>query len=181
MDEPLDDSVIAGAAGGDAASLERLYEEYRPMVYAVGLGVCGNGTDADEVLQETFLRAFRSLSEWRGASKFGTWLYAIALRTALNWKSRFLRKRPLPAPPAEGAPAFEALERAEALESLESEIARLPVQQRLVLTLKHLRGLSLAEIADLQQCAVGTVKSNLHHAMVKLKDALAGGVERSLL
>src|SRR5436190_11522915 len=73
------DPLIARSLRGDLSAMESLYEAHRQMVYAVGLSVCGNGADADEVLQETFLRAFRSLAEWRGESQFSTWLYAIAL------------------------------------------------------------------------------------------------------
>lgn len=164
---------VESARRGDFAAMERLYEAHRSMVFAVGLSVCGNGSDADEVLQETFLRAFRSLSDWRGQAQFSTWLYSIALRTALNWRSRFV-KRPRPASAEEFSVPEDRLVRREELDRLSQAIEDLPVQQRLVLTLKHLKGLSLAEIAHLQGCAVGTVKSNLHHAMTKLKDVLAG-------
>ncbi len=164
---------IEGALRGDLACMERLYDAHREMVFAVGVAVCGNAADADEVLQETFLRAFRSLGEFRGAARFSTWLYAIATRTALNWKSRFVR-RPAPPPPSAPEAGVDPLEREERLGRLASAIDDLPVQQRLALTLKHLQGLSLAEIAAMQGCAVGTVKSNLHHAMMKLKDSLAG-------
>lgn len=160
------------AQGGSLAAMESLYEAHRSMVYAVALGVCGNGPDADEVLQETFLRAFRSLSGWRGEGRFSTWLYAIAHRTALNWRRRFFPK-PHPAPLPEAADPPDAVVEAESSEELKRAIDRLPPQQRIVLTLRHLRGLSLAEIAELQGCAVGTVKSNLHHAVARLKEALA--------
>lgn len=170
-----DAAWIESARRGDLAAMERLYDAHRSMVFAVGLSVCGNGSDADEVLQETFLRAFRSLGEWRGQAQFATWLYSIALRTALNWKSRFVR-RPRPAAPEEFTVPEDRLVQREELDRLSQAIEDLPVQQRLVLTLKHLKGLSLAEIAGLQGCAVGTVKSNLHHAMAKLKDALAGSL-----
>ena len=172
------DPVVEAARRGDLKAMEALYDEHRDMVYAVGLSVTGNAADADEVLQETFLRAFRSLADWRGDAKLGTWLYSIALRTALNWKSRFLRRPDVNA--GEPEPVPDPAERAETLTALNGEIAKLPVQQRLVLTLKHLRGLSLAEIAEVQGCAVGTVKSNLHHAMAKLKSAL-GNLEQALI
>ena len=165
--------LVRGARAGDLAAMETLYESHRAMVYAVALGVCGNGPDADEVLQETFLRAFRSLGGWRGEGKFSTWIYAIAHRTALNWRRRFF-PRPPAARPAEEAPdPGDAAVEAESSEALKRAIAKLPPQQRLVLTLRHLRGLSLAEIAELQGCALGTVKSNLHHAVARLKDTLA--------
>jgi RNA polymerase sigma-70 factor (ECF subfamily) len=170
---------IEAARNGDLEAMKVLYEEHRDLVYAVGLSVCGNRPDADEVVQESFLRAFRSMVEWRGEGKFSTWLYAIALRTALNWKRRFHRApRPAAAPQGPEAPD-EAIDRAEAAEELRRAIRELPLQQRLVLTLRHLDGRSMAEIAEIQGCAVGTVKSNLHHAMAKLKEALDGDAERA--
>jgi RNA polymerase sigma-70 factor, ECF subfamily len=161
------------AQGGDLVAMESLYEAHRSMVYAVALGVCGNGPDADEVLQETFLRAFRSLCGWRGEGRFSSWLYAIAHRTALNWRRRFFPKPRGGAAPAESADPADALIEAESSDELKRAVDRLPPQQRIVLTLRHVRGLSLAEIAELQGCAVGTVKSNLHHAIARLKEALA--------
>ena len=170
---------IERARNGDLEAMRALYEEHRNLVYAVGLSVCGNGPDADEVVQESFLRAFRSLAEWRGEGKISTWLYAIALRTALNWKRRFLRTPPAGTEPAAVEAPEEAVNRAESAEALRGAIRDLPLQQRLVLTLRHLDGRSLAEIAAIQGCAVGTVKSNLHHAMFKLKEALDGEAERA--
>ncbi len=169
---PRESDLVREAGEGDLAAMEALYTAHRAMVFAVGMGVCGNGADADEVLQETFLRAFRSLADWRGAGKFSTWLYSIAVRTALNWKSRFVL-RPGPRRPAEESPApGDAADEAESAEGLRRAIVKLPYRQRIVLTLRHLRGLSLAEIAELQGCALGTVKSNLHHAMANLKETL---------
>jgi RNA polymerase sigma-70 factor (ECF subfamily) len=168
---------VRKASSGDLEAMEILYNEHKGMAFAVGLSVCGNGADADEVVQETFLRAFRSLSGWRSESKFSTWIYSIALRTALNWKTRFV-KRPAPPSRDEAETPPSEIERQEAVDGLMSAIEQLPLQQRLTLTLKHLRKLSLEQIAEIQGVAVGTVKSNLHHAVAKLRDLLE---ERALL
>ncbi len=168
---------VMRAAGGDLAAMEILYNEHKGMVFAVGLSVCGNAADADEVVQETFLRAFRSLGDWRGDSRFATWIYSVAMRAALNWKSRFVR-RPSPPPRDEAETPEPEAERREAVDALLAAIELLPVQQRLTLTLKHLRRMSLEQIAEIQGVVVGTVKSNLHHAVAKLRDLLE---ERALL
>ena len=162
--------LVRRAAGGDLAAMEILYNENKSMVFAVGLSVCGNAPDADEVVQESFLRAFRSLTDWRGDARFSTWLYAIAMRASLNWKTRF--NRPALLAPEGSTESDDSAERDEQIAALTDAINRLPLQQRLVVTLKHIRGLSLAEIADIQQCAVGTVKSNLHHAIHKLRELM---------
>jgi len=165
--------LVRGARAGSLAAMEALYESHRGMVYAVALGVCGNGPDADEVLQETFLRAFRSLGGWRGEGQFSTWIYMIAHRPALNWRRRLFPRPGAPRPAEEAPDPGDAVVDAESSEALKRAIAKLPPQQRLVLTLRHLRGFSLAEIAELQGCALGTVKSNLHHAIARLKETLA--------
>lgn len=165
---------IRRAAGGDLDAMETIYTEYRTMAYAVGMAVCGNGSDADDVVQETFLRAFRSLGQWRGESSFRTWLYSVALRTAQNWKTRFVHRRAVPAAAVAAGP----------VESREDEHARLlaaiqelPEQQRVTLLLKHFRGLTIREIAELQGSAEGTVKANLHHAVAALLRRLGKGLE----
>jgi RNA polymerase sigma-70 factor (ECF subfamily) len=166
-----DADLVRLAAAGDLPAMEILFNDHKSMVFAVGLSVCGNAPDADEVVQETFLRAFRSLDDWRGDAKFSTWVYSIAMRVSLNWKSRFNRPVPLRAEAA-ADPTDSDLERDEQIAALTRAIGQLPLQQRLVVTLKHMKGLSVAQIAEIQQCAVGTVKSNLHHGVAKLKDLL---------
>jgi len=168
---PSETDLVRLAAAGDLPAMEILYNDNKSMVFAVGLSVCGNAPDADEVVQETFLRAFRSLSDWRGDAKFSTWVYSIAMRASLNWKSRFNRPALLtPEPTTESSDS--GAERDEQLAALTHAISQLPLQQRLVVTLKHMKGLSVAQIAEIQQCAVGTVKSNLHHGVAKLRDLL---------
>ncbi len=158
----MDMDWVRRAAGGEVAAMEFLYERYKAMVYSVGLALCGNRDDADEVVQETFLRAFRKLSQWRGESLFSTWLYSVALRTAQNWKTRFAGRRTLPIP-ARSEPSEP-----EQNEQLMAAIQELPEQQRVTLLMKHLQGLRIREIALLQGCAEGTVKANLHHALRSL-------------
>ena len=148
--------------------MQALFERYRKMVFAVGLSITGNATDADEVVQESFLRAFRRLGEWRGESKFSTWLYTIATRVALDWQKRFHRKPKTRTPEAtEPGPHEDEIER------LMDAINRLPLKQRMTLTLRHYRAMTLGEIAEAMDVSVGTVKANLHFALTKLRDVLA--------
>lgn len=157
----MDLDWVRRAAEGDLEAMEALYNRYKPMVFSVGLAICGNRSDADEVVQETFLRIFRKLDQWREKSQFGTWLYTAALRTAQNWKSRFLARRPVPV--ASSASVDE-----DPYEELMAAIQELPEQQRLTVLMKHLQGLRIREIAAIQGCAEGTVKANLHHAICAL-------------
>jgi RNA polymerase sigma-70 factor (ECF subfamily) len=168
-DAPAEAELVRRAAEGDLDAMETLYTGYKSLAYAVGLAVCGNASDADDVVQETFLRVFKRLGQWKGESRFGTWLYAAALRTAQNWKSRFVLRRPAPLPQAAPVgPSFLPGEQAEEQERFMAAVKELPEQQRLTLLLKHVRGMSVREIAGLLGSAEGTVKANLHHAVTSL-------------
>ncbi len=153
--EQADAEDVRRAIEGRVGALESLYDRHKMMVFSVGLSICGTNADADEVVQETFLRAFRSLSQWRGESAFATWLYSVAVRTAQNWKSRFLARRPILAGREVRRESSESDER------LLGAIQDLPEQQRATVLLKHLQGLTIREIAAVQGCAEGTVKARL--------------------
>lgn len=138
------------------------------MVFAVGLSICGNPHDADEVVQDSFLRAFRRLDDWRGESKISTWLYRIATRVAMDWSSRFLRRPSRERlRPGESDPV-----RSDEMDRVVQAVQRLPLQQRLALTLRYFRALTIAEIAEAQECSEGAVKANLHFAITKLRGIL---------
>ncbi len=156
-----DPTWVRRAADGDSEAMELLYNRYKTMIYSVGLGICGNPVDADEVVQETFLRAFPKMDQWRGESRFSTWLYAAAVRTAQNWRSRFMQRRAVVA----NVSAGPSEEPSEDRDRLMAAIQELPEQQRTTLMLKHIQGLRVREIAAVQGCAEGTVKANLHHAV----------------
>lgn len=168
MDLEAEAEQIQRAAQGDLKAMEMIYMRYKTMAFAAGMAICGNGNDADDVVQETFLRAFRKLVQWRGESRFSTWLYTIAVRTAQNWKSRFTLRTSVPLTSRDVTAMPQRDEQDAQQEVLHAAIATLPEQQRLTLMLKHIRGLSIREIAHLQECAEGTVKANLHHALVTL-------------
>jgi RNA polymerase sigma-70 factor (ECF subfamily) len=153
---------------GDRSAMEQLFKSYRSMVFAVGLSICGNPEDADEVVQESFLRAFRGLAEWRGDSKFSTWLYTISQRVAVDWNLRSQR-RPPPRPPTGSASDFD---REEETRKVLDALRKLPEQQRLALTLRHFRAMTIAEIAEAQGCAEGTIKATLHFAIQRLRELL---------
>jgi len=158
---------------GDRSAMERLFEVYRSMVFAVGLSICGNPEDADDVVQETFLRAFRSLGEWRGDSKFSTWLYTIARRVAIDWAARVRRRPRL----SSAAGQLADSDHGERVRRVLDTLKQLPEQQRLTLTLRHFRAMSIADIAEAQKCAEGTVKANLHFAVKRLRELLAVDIQ----
>ena len=139
----------------------------------------GNPAEAEEVAQETFLRAHRALAEFRGDAKLSTWLYAIASRLCLNriasGERRLSRARVdgldrLPA--AEGGEPGADLERSEREAALHRAIAELPEDRRIVVVLRDLEGLTYDEIAAALSLEPGTVRSRLHRARLDLKEKL---------
>jgi RNA polymerase sigma-70 factor (ECF subfamily) len=155
---------------------ESLVERHYGRIHRAALVMTGNVWEADDLAQETFLEALRSLKRFSGNSRIETWLYAILinqhrrrLRTRLRSERRVLRwvhwvwRRP------EDARPEEALELEEWRESVWRHVAQLPEPQRHAIVLRYSEELSYEEIAQALGCPVGTVKSRLHHALASLR------------
>ena len=174
--------LVREARAGSLGAMESLYESHRTMVYAVALGVCGNRPDADEVLQETFLRAFRSLADWRGEGKLSTWLYSIVFHLCVNETERRRTGTTLAddegEPPDERAPGpMESLERVDRVQAVREALAALPPRQRMALVLAKYEGLSLDEVARATGSTEQAVKSMVHRARETLRERLAPFLE----
>jgi RNA polymerase sigma-70 factor (ECF subfamily) len=147
-------------------------------VFGVAARMLGNRAEAEEIAQETFLRAHRALPEFRGEARLGTWLYAIASRLCLNRLAAPERRlargdvEALSAAPSHEPDAAAALERSERDAALREAIAALPEERRIVVILRDLEGLSYDEIAEVLALEPGTVRSRLHRARMDLKAKL---------
>jgi RNA polymerase sigma-70 factor, ECF subfamily len=164
---------------GEARAFEELVTTYQHRVFGVAVRMLGSPTEAEEVAQETFLRAHRALADFRGDAKLSTWLYAIASRLCLNRlasnEGRMSRARAegldrLPA--GEGGEPGADLERSEREVALHRAIAELPEERRMVVVLRDLEGLAYDEIAAALSLELGTVRSRLHRARLDLKEKL---------
>jgi RNA polymerase sigma-70 factor (ECF subfamily) len=150
---------------------------YQHRIYAVALRMMRSWPEAEEVAQETFLRAHRALPEFRGDSRLSTWLYAIASRICLNrlasGEGRIARRS---TEADDFVPDLEEpggdFERNEREAALHRAIAELPDDRRMVVVLRDLEGLSYDEIANALGLELGTVRSRLHRARLDLKDKL---------
>jgi len=134
----------------------------------------GGHEDANDLAQETFLKAYRAIHRFRGDSAFSTWLYRIAVNSCLNFRSA---RRPAPAPLAEsiadaGAGADVTLERQDEARRVRAAVSRLPDRQRATLILKVYQDLTHEEVAGVLGSSVGTVKANLFHALNNLRKLL---------
>jgi len=154
---------------------ERMVQEHQHRVFALSLALTGNRQDAEEVAQDTFLRAYRALVTYPPARvrdlKQRAWLHQIALNVVRN-RARRARLRLVElngSEPDHGSgPEADVMLRAE-MEELASRLACLPPRYREAVVLRHVQELSYAEAAAVLGIPVGTVKSNVHRALQLLK------------
>ncbi len=163
---------------GEARAFEALVAGHRHRVFGLALRMLNDAAEAEEIAQETFLRAHRSLAGFRGDAKLSTWLYAIASRLCLNRLASSDRRvaRPgdetlLRVADQRGGPDAEA-ERGELEAALHRAIAELPEERRIVVVLRDLQGLAYDEIARVLDLELGTVRSRLHRARMDLKEKM---------
>jgi RNA polymerase sigma-70 factor (ECF subfamily) len=155
-------------------------------IYALAYRTIGREEEARDIVQETFLRAFRALPGFKGQAKFSSWLYRIALNLCRDWIRR-QRRTPTVAMP-EGVDLVELASEQGPVESIEELVARremsdavaeamqrLPEEQRTAIVLKEYHGLTFQEIADLQGCPLSTVKTRLYQGLSVLRRQLEAG------
>lgn len=161
-------------------AFEQLVAEYGDRVYGIALRMTGSPADAEDVMQDAFLLAFRSWPSFRGEAAPTTWLYRITVNKALE-RTRSRRdvtllgeRDPSADVPDWSADVAQAVLRGELRQEIEIGITRLPEELRPTLILRDIEGLSTAETAAALELTEGAVKSRLHRARVLLRDYLAG-------
>lgn len=176
-------ALVDRAKGGDSSAFDELVRKYRPRVYALALHLTGEASDADDITQDAFLKAYHKLPEFEGRSEFFTWIYRITLHRALNAKRDKKRRRtvPLDDPRLVAAVAVDALgdperavqlrERYRALLEAFDQLSSL-LQTTVVLT--TLQGLSYKEAAVVLETTDGTIAWRIHEARRKMHDYLEG-------
>jgi RNA polymerase sigma-70 factor (ECF subfamily) len=179
--------MIASILAGDRELYHKLIQPYELSVYRMAMSFVKNETEAEDVAQEAFLKAFRDLASFRGESKFSTWLISITLNEARRRLRRqnTMRIESLDEPPEEGgkvSPALlrdwreipsEALERKEVRTLLQEAIGHLSPIYREVLVMRDIEDLSTEETAGALAISVASVKVRLHRARIKLQKELA--------
>lgn len=177
----LDDTLVELAKAGDMHAFNQIFQRYKIRLTRYLLPIIRDAGETDDVVQETFIRAYRALEQFQGHSMFSTWLFTIATNTARQRLSRRSRQIPLAneldddAMSADGADLAtpEAqMESKEMMGFLEHALAALPPEQRISFELRELEGLSYEEIASKMDCPVGTVRSRIHRARENLAEAL---------
>ncbi len=163
-----DEDLMAAVASGDETALAALIDRYAASVHAYLLRHSGNREDADDLLQETWVRVARSARGFDTARRFRSWIYGIATNLARDlFRRRMTRERALrdlaTHPPATSD--TDAVDRRE----LRERIAQLPENLRAVLLLRYYEGMNEAEMAEVLNVPRGTVKSRLHAALRRLR------------
>lgn len=179
-----DEELVASSMRGDRDSFNQLMVRWERPIYALAYRTLGREDEARDICQETFLRAYRALPNFRGQAKFSSWLYRIALNLCRDW-IRKERRAPVVQPP-EDVDLFDLAAAAEPSESIEDLVARkdmsrlveqamarLPEEQRTAILLKEYHGLTFQEIADLVGCPLSTVKTRLYQGLTVLRRELA--------
>ena len=178
---PPKESVVARAQRGDVEAFSDLYRQHAGRVFALCVRMSGERGQAQELLQDVFVRAWERLGSFRGDASFGSWLHRLAVNVVLT-AARTNRRRESRVAPVEDLVAVETLGpawRSAAQErdpgtaiDLERAIAALPPGARTAFVLHDVEGYSHGEIAELTGLAEGTIRAQLHRARKLLMEAL---------
>lgn len=186
--DPPDSVLVARAREGDYSSYEELVRRYQRRVYALVYNMTSHKEDAEDMVQDVFVKAYQSLHGFKGDSSFYTWIYRIAVNRTIN----FLKKRKRHAYDLRLDDMDQAVERDEAYVELRSRespvrdvtltelqkklnaaLQTLSENHRTVVVLHDIQGLPHEEIASIMDCSVGTVRSRLFYARQHLQRELA--------
>ncbi len=184
---PSDAELVGLSRGGDTGAFEILVRRHQARLYSTILHLVRNAEDAEDVVQQAFIKAYRSLPRFKGQSSFYTWLYRIAINVALNHLKRTRRREGEslddPDRGLERDPSYLALasaddpgrdaRRTELREKLNAALGRLSEKHRTVVVLHDMEGLPHEEIARLTGASVGTVRSRLFYARQMLQGLLS--------
>jgi RNA polymerase sigma-70 factor, ECF subfamily len=177
-----DNRLITECREGNPAAFGELVSRYQDRLYNSVLRLGDNTEDARDVVQEAFLHAYQSLHSFKGDSLFFTWLYRIAVNTAISLKRK---QRPVlrihtgdgkteidPLDPSASSQPGHAMEMAEEERKVHEALGKLSTEHRAVLVMKDMEGMKYEEIAEVIGVPIGTVRSRLHRARLEIRDVL---------
>ncbi len=183
----LEGDLVKRARRGDLAAYDELVQRYQQRIYATVYHMTANHEDANDLAQESFIKAFQALKSFRGGSSFYTWLYRIAVNKTINFLKQRKNKHhfslndidfnaendpDLVALTSDKTP-FRAVGLTELQKKLNEALMRLSEPHRMVVVLHDVQGQSHDEIAEIMDCNIGTVRSRLFYARQQLQGYLA--------
>ena len=194
MVEPTQALLLARAQKGDRAAFGTLVRLHQRRIYGCALHMLGNRAEAEDAVQETFLRAYKALKDFDGRSELATWLYRICINVCLHTIRRRKKgevsaeddprvPRLETAPEDTDADPRKVAERSELYKSLASAMDKLSPSLRTTVILVCLEGMSHAEASEVLGCSEGTIAWRIHEARAQLRASLVrqGAVEDSAL
>ena len=182
-----DVELVLAVKDGDATAFRGIVEKYQNRIFSMAYGMTRNREDARDIAQDTFVKAFRNIESFRLESSLYTWLYRIAMNLAID-HSRRVKRQPTSefdeeiaqrddagsvAEPHHLDSPTRALERKQLFRDILDALEHLPADQKQVILLRELEGLSYKEIADIMEIPEGTVMSRLFYARKKMQKLLA--------
>jgi RNA polymerase sigma-70 factor (ECF subfamily) len=175
-------ALVAEAQAGDQRAFEALVRRYRKRIFALALHITGSSSEADDITQEVFLKAYRALPQFEGRSQFFTWVYRMTVNRSLNSRRDRARRGEdtLDDPRLELAVAVDSRSNPHREAELRQTYARLlraldslPIDMRTTVILVSLQGMSHGEAAVIQKVSDGTIAWRMHEARRRLHDAMA--------
>jgi RNA polymerase sigma-70 factor, ECF subfamily len=179
MNQASEAELIEACLAGSSAAFTELIERYKNLVFGVISQVVGDRNVAEDLAQEVFLKVHRGLPSFRGDAKLSTWIYRIVRNVCAEACASRRALVSLDELTDEGRPRYEpavpdrAFDDLERRELLEKAIARLPVDQRFLISAHYFGGRQYDELADILEMPIGTVKTNLHRAKHRLRELIA--------
>ena len=182
-----DFELVRAAKSGDLPAFGELVKKYQRRIYSLAYGMTGNHSDADDLSQAVFLKAFRAIGGFKFRSSFYTWLYRIGVNTIITTRKRIRARAALELKPelleVSGSPYLAArrgglspereLRAKELRRSVEKALNALSPKHRAAVVMYDIEGISQQEIARILKCSEGTVRSRLHYARRQLRKKLA--------
>lgn len=190
MAERTDAQLVNTTLTGDQAAYKELVGRYQGHVYGLAYSLVDSWAEAQDIAQETFIRAYMNLGQLREPPRFAAWLRRVAFSVAMNWLKAF---RPGLFEQLDGRVDLDSLEipdfqpgppelaqKRELADAVLAAVASLPPKYRVPLTMFHLDGLSYRKVADFLEIPLGTVKGLIHRARAKLKAALPPAIAKEM-
>ncbi len=172
--------IISRCQQGDQEALKEIFDKYHEKVYRIAYGVVRQREEALDVVQDVFIKLFRSIKSFKGRSHFYTYLYRMVMNTAIDHK-RKAGKQFMSSLDEEGSfePSEEAekgpekiLLQKELEERVKLAMDKLPDEQKAALIYRDVEGLSYQEMAEAMGCSIGTVMSRLHYGRKRMQESL---------
>ena len=172
--------MISRCQQGDQEALKEIYEKYHKKIYRIAYSVVRQREEAFDVVQEVFIKLFRSIRNFKGRSHFYTYLYRMAMNTAIDHKRKTGKQYMSsldeegsfePSDQPEKGPEKILLQK-ELEERVKLAMDKLPDEQRAALIFRDVEGLSYQEMAEAMGCSIGTVMSRLHYGRKRMQESL---------